>query len=48
MNPKLLEKIEESTLYTIELEKKLKVQQDKNKEVEEQLARVEILLNKNK
>ncbi|QMU63316.1 MAG: hypothetical protein GKR88_02830 [Flavobacteriaceae bacterium] len=53
MNKKLLEKIEELTLYTIAQENKLKKQEErlkeqnqKNKELEARLAKLELLLLK--
>ncbi|RZS92319.1 tail fiber protein [Aquimarina brevivitae] len=46
MNMKLLEKIEELTLYTIAQEKELNAQRNKNKELEERLAKLEKLITK--
>ncbi|WP_299432232.1 hypothetical protein [uncultured Aquimarina sp.] len=46
MNAKLLEKIEELTLYTIAQEKQLQEQQEKNKNLETRLAKLEALLIK--
>ncbi|MBQ4804098.1 hypothetical protein J8L88_14645 [Aquimarina sp. MMG015] len=47
MNAKLLEKIEELTLYTIAQEKKLKEQKEKNLELEERVKKIELLLKEN-
>ncbi|WP_346882331.1 fibronectin type III domain-containing protein [uncultured Algibacter sp.] len=44
MNAKLLEKIEELTLYTIQQQKALEAQSQKNKTLEERLAKLEMLL----
>ncbi|NER12986.1 hypothetical protein GWK08_06015 [Leptobacterium flavescens] len=44
MNMKLLEKIEELTLYTLEQEKKLKEQKEANQKLETRLSRLEELL----
>ena len=46
MNMKLLEKIEELTLYTIAQEKQLQQQKDTNKNLETRLAKLEALLIK--
>ena len=46
MSIKLLQKIEELTLYTIAQEKELKAQQNKNKELEQRLAKLEQLITK--
>lgn len=46
MNSKLLEKIEELTLYTIQQQKEIEKQTAKNKELEERLAKLEKLINK--
>ncbi len=46
MNMKLLEKIEELTLYTIAQEKQLKEQQKVNKALEDRLKKIENLINK--
>ncbi|WP_143569823.1 TMF family protein [Tenacibaculum agarivorans] len=48
MNAKLLEKIEELTLYTIAQEKKIKEQKNKNEELEARLLRLESVLTKKK
>jgi len=49
MNMKLLEKIEELTLYTIQQEQQIKTQQKTNQSLEDRLQRLEkILINKNK
>ncbi|CAM1344798.1 hypothetical protein [Tenacibaculum amylolyticum] len=55
MNKKLLEKIEELTLYTIEQEKKiinqerkLKKEEEKNKKLEERLTKIEEFLQQNR
>ncbi|CAM1344797.1 hypothetical protein [Tenacibaculum amylolyticum] len=48
MNKKLLEKIEELTLYIIQQEKKLKKQEEKNKKLEARLAKIEELLQQNR
>ncbi len=45
MDSKLLRKIEELTLYTIEQEKELKNQKEINKTLEERLQKIEKLLN---
>jgi len=45
MTNKLLQKIEELTLYAIEQEKLLQLQEEKNKSLEERLAKLELLLN---
>ena len=47
INKKLLEKIEELTLYTIEQDKKIKAHNQKNKDLEERLSKIESLLLKN-
>ena len=47
MSIKLLQKIEELTLYAIQQENKFKKQEKTNKELQEQLARIETLLTKN-
>ncbi len=47
MNKKLLEKIEELTLYTIAQDKQLREQQEINKTLETRLAKLEALLHKN-
>ena len=47
MNMKLLEKIEELTLYTISQEKQIQEQNKKNKELEDRLKKIEILLSQN-
>ncbi|MGX1931311.1 hypothetical protein [Flagellimonas sp. 2504JD4-2] len=44
MNKLLLEKIEELTLYTLQQQKQLALQKEKNKSLEERLARLEKLL----
>jgi len=46
MNLKLLEKIEELTLYTIAQEKAIKKQNETNNKLEERLQKIEALLNK--
>ncbi|MDY8138478.1 discoidin domain-containing protein [Aquimarina sp. 2201CG5-10] len=46
MNLKLLEKVEELTLYTISQEKAIKTQKEKNKELEERLEKLEKLIKK--
>ena len=46
MNMKLLEKIEELTLYTIAQEKQLKKQEQKNKELEARLEKIEAQLKR--
>lgn len=46
LNAKLLQKIEELTLYTIAQEQQLKEQQQKNKELEARLQTIEKMLNK--
>ncbi|WP_422103849.1 hypothetical protein [Winogradskyella sp.] len=46
MNAKLLEKIEELTLYTIQQQKELDKQTKKNKELEARLAKLEQLIEK--
>ncbi len=46
MNKKLLEKIEELTLYTIAQEKQLQEQNKKNQELEDRLAKLEAFLTK--
>ncbi|MEW4923127.1 discoidin domain-containing protein [Algibacter sp. 2305UL17-15] len=46
MNAKLLEKIEELTLYTIQQQKELENQEYKNKTLEERLAKLESLIGK--
>jgi len=46
MNAKLLEKIEELTLYTIAQEKKIKEQENKNEELEARLLNLESALSK--
>jgi hypothetical protein len=43
MNAKLLQKIEELTLYIIQQDKEIKVQQDKNASLEERLGKLETL-----
>ncbi|TSE06702.1 tail fiber protein [Aquimarina algiphila] len=48
MNMKLLEKIEELTLYTINQEKKLQEQQKINKDLETRLTKIETVLMNNK
>ncbi|MEO9511063.1 MAG: hypothetical protein ABJN84_03505 [Flavobacteriaceae bacterium] len=48
MNKLLLEKIEELTLYTLEQQKQLKLQKEKNKSLEERLHQLEIHLINNK
>lgn len=45
MTNKLLQKIEELTLYTIAQDKLLKLQEEKNKTLEKRLAKLELLLN---
>ena len=45
MTNKLLQKIEELTLYTIDQEKQLESQKNKNKELEARLTKLEALLN---
>ena len=46
INAKLLQKIEELTLYAIDQEKELQIQKQKNIELEKRLLRLEKLLNK--
>lgn len=46
INKKMLEKIEELTLYTIEQEKKIKEQAQRNRNLEDRLAKLESLLLK--
>jgi len=46
MDAKLLQKIEELTLYTIEQEKQITAQQEKNEQLEARLAKLEALLLK--
>jgi hypothetical protein len=46
MNAKLLEKIEELTLYTIQQQKELEAQKDKNNQLEARLSKIESLLSK--
>ena len=46
MDAKLLQKIEELTLYTIEQEKKLNASQQTNKQLEARLEKLETLVNK--
>ena len=47
MNKRLLEKIEELTLYTIAQEKQIQEQNKKNKELEDRLKKIEALLSQN-
>ncbi|SHI32460.1 hypothetical protein [Aquimarina spongiae] len=47
MNKKLLEKIEELTLYTIAQEKQIQEQNKKNQELEDRLKKIEDLLSQN-